>query len=160
MITCVYVFLRACLLCVYRLIGSWGRGKGEGEGTARTPVQCTFRQKKPRVACVCPPTYIYTYMCLYTHAHTWLGGDCAERFADCSRDPIESKLKILLQMSLVLTWGARIPAIKMGRMAGQYAKPRSSPLETLKDGTKVPSFKGKPATRRCIHVYMRTYIDA
>ena len=52
------------------------------------------------------------------------GGDCAERFADCRKAAIEAKLKILLQMSLVLTWGARIG----GRVGdgGQYAKPRSS----------------------------------
>ena len=49
------------------------------------------------------------------------GGDCAERFADCRKAAIEAKLKILLQMSLVLTWGARIPVIRVGRMAGQYA---------------------------------------
>ena len=45
------------------------------------------------------------------------GGDCAERFADCRKAAIEAKLKILLQMSLVLTWGARIPVIRVGRMA-------------------------------------------
>ncbi len=52
------------------------------------------------------------------------GGDCAERFVDCNRNSIEAKLKILLQMSLVLTWGARFPVVRIGRMAGQYAKPR------------------------------------
>ena len=46
------------------------------------------------------------------------GGDCAERFEDCSQNSIETKLKIILQMSLVLTWGARIPVIRVGRMAG------------------------------------------
>jgi len=69
------------------------------------------------------------------------GGDCAERFQDCSRTSIENKLKILLQMSLVLTWGARIPTIRVGRIAGQYAKPRSSPFETI-DGAQVPSYRG------------------
>lgn len=69
------------------------------------------------------------------------GGDCAERFQDCSRDSIENKLKILLQMSLVLTWGARIPTIRVGRIAGQYAKPRSSNFETI-DGAQVPSYRG------------------
>ena len=54
---------------------------------------------------------------------------------------IEAKLKILLQMSLVLTWGARIPVIRVGRMAGQYAKPRSSDTETV-DGQKLPSYRG------------------
>jgi 3-deoxy-7-phosphoheptulonate synthase len=69
------------------------------------------------------------------------GGDCAERFQDCHRNSIENKLKILLQMSLVLTWGARIPTIRVGRIAGQYAKPRSSPFEII-DGVKVPSYRG------------------
>ena len=69
------------------------------------------------------------------------GGDCAERFVDCNRDSIEAKLKILLQMSLVLTWGARFPVVRIGRMAGQYAKPRSSDTET-KDGIELPSFGG------------------
>ena len=69
------------------------------------------------------------------------GGDCAERFQDCSRLSIENKLKILLQMSLVLTWGARIPTIRVGRIAGQYAKPRSSNFETI-DGVQVPSYRG------------------
>ena len=69
------------------------------------------------------------------------GGDCAERFADCSKSTIEAKLKILLQMSLVLTWGARIPVIRVGRMAGQYAKPRSSNTETI-DGQEMPSYRG------------------
>ena len=69
------------------------------------------------------------------------GGDCAERFEDCRRGPIENKLKILLQMSLVLTWGARMPVIRVGRMAGQYAKPRSKPTEWI-DGVEVPSYRG------------------
>ncbi len=69
------------------------------------------------------------------------GGDCAERFVDCTREPIERKLKILLQMSLVLTWGARIPVVRLGRIAGQYAKPRSRPTEVV-DGVEMPSYRG------------------
>jgi len=69
------------------------------------------------------------------------GGDCAERFADCTKASIEAKLKILLQMSLVLTWGARIPVIRVGRMAGQYAKPRSKDIEK-DDGVELPSYRG------------------
>ncbi len=69
------------------------------------------------------------------------GGDCAERFVDCARGAIERKLKILLQMSLVLTWGARLPIIRVARMAGQYAKPRSSDVETI-DGVTLPSYRG------------------
>lgn len=69
------------------------------------------------------------------------GGDCAERFDDCERNAIEAKLKVLLQMSLVLTWGARRPVIKVGRMAGQYAKPRSKDIEVV-DGVELFSYRG------------------
>jgi len=69
------------------------------------------------------------------------GGDCAESFADCSKQPIENKFKILLQMSLILVWSARIPIIRIGRLAGQFAKPRTSTYEMV-DGKKVFSFKG------------------
>ncbi len=57
------------------------------------------------------------------------GGDCAETLADCRPEPIANKLKILLQMSLVLIHGLRVPVTRVGRFAGQYAKPRSSPTE-------------------------------
>jgi 3-deoxy-7-phosphoheptulonate synthase len=69
------------------------------------------------------------------------GGDCAERFVDCAADPIEKKLRILLQMSLVLTWGARIPTLRIARMAGQFAKPRSKDTEVV-EGVTVPAFRG------------------
>jgi 3-deoxy-7-phosphoheptulonate synthase len=69
------------------------------------------------------------------------GGDCAELFDYCQADAIESKMKLLLQMSLVLIWGANKPVVRIARMAGQYAKPRSSPTEIL-DGKEVPSFRG------------------
>lgn len=63
------------------------------------------------------------------------GGDCAETLADCRPELIASKLKILLQMSLVLVHGLKIPVVRIGRFAGQYAKPRSSPTETRGDIT-------------------------
>ena len=69
------------------------------------------------------------------------GGDCAERFQDCSGDQIEKKLRILLQMSLVLTWGARVPTLRVARMAGQFAKPRSKDTEVV-DGVEIPAFRG------------------
>ncbi|KAL2165376.1 hypothetical protein VTH06DRAFT_674 [Thermothelomyces fergusii] len=69
------------------------------------------------------------------------GGDCAELFDYCEQKAIESKIKLLLQMSLVLLWGANKRVVRIGRMAGQYAKPRSSPTETI-DGREVPSFRG------------------
>ncbi|KAI7864699.1 DAHP synthetase [Spinellus fusiger] len=70
------------------------------------------------------------------------GGDCAELFDYCSKDPIEAKLKVLLQMSLVLTWGARTSVVRIARMAGQYAKPRSKPTEMF-EGKEILSFRGE-----------------
>ena len=69
------------------------------------------------------------------------GGACAERFDQCSAAIITNKLKVLLQMSLVLTYGLRRRIIRVGRFAGQYAKPRSSDSET-RDGVTLPSYRG------------------
>lgn len=69
------------------------------------------------------------------------GGDCAELFDYCEENAIESKIKLLLQMSLVLIWGANKPVVRIARMAGQYAKPRSSPTE-MHNGLEIPSFRG------------------
>ncbi|MGE5186289.1 MAG: class II 3-deoxy-7-phosphoheptulonate synthase [Acidobacteriota bacterium] len=69
------------------------------------------------------------------------GGDCAESFDDCRSDPIAAKLKILLQMSLVLVHGTNKPVIRVGRIAGQYAKPRSADVETRGDVT-LPAYRG------------------
>ncbi len=69
------------------------------------------------------------------------GGDCAEGFSDCESDTIARKLKILLQMSVVLLHGLKKPVIRVGRMAGQYAKPRSADTET-RDGVTLPSYRG------------------
>ena len=73
----------------------------------------------------------------------WLlqGGDCAETFDDCQAEPIASKLKVLLQMSLAILFGARCRIIRVGRMAGQYAKPRSQETETL-HGVTLPCYRG------------------
>jgi len=69
------------------------------------------------------------------------GGDCAESFADCHAVAITNKLKILLQMSLILLHGLRKPIVRVGRMAGQYAKPRSSDQETQNNIT-LPAYRG------------------
>jgi len=69
------------------------------------------------------------------------GGDCAERFDECRPDIISNRLKVLLQMSLVLIYGLRLPVVRVGRFAGQYAKPRSDALES-KNGTELPSYRG------------------
>ncbi len=74
------------------------------------------------------------------------GGDCAESFADCNSSRIASQLKILLQMSLVLTHASRKRVVRIGRFAGQYAKPRSSDSET-RGGTQLPSFRGDNVNR-------------
>ncbi|XP_044715422.1 class-II DAHP synthetase family domain-containing protein [Hirsutella rhossiliensis] len=69
------------------------------------------------------------------------GGDCAELFDYCEQGAIESKIKLLLQMSVVLIWGTNKRVVRIGRMAGQYAKPRSSPTEVVQ-GNEIPSFRG------------------
>ena len=69
------------------------------------------------------------------------GGDCAEIFAEATADRIRNKIKTILQMAVVLTYGASTPVVKIGRMAGQYAKPRSSDLET-RDGVTLPAYRG------------------
>jgi 3-deoxy-7-phosphoheptulonate synthase len=83
------------------------------------------------------------------------GGDCAEQFQDCTPDAIEGKLRVLLQMSVALTHGGRKPVVRVGRIAGQFAKPRSRPTEVVR-GQELPSYRGdlinglepNPAARR------------
>jgi 3-deoxy-7-phosphoheptulonate synthase len=92
-------------------------------------------------------------------------GDCAESFDAFSADSIRDKLKIILQMSVVLTYSTGVPTVKLGRIAGQFAKPRSSATET-RDGKELPSFRGdlvndfafdrearQPDPRRLLHGY-------
>ena len=69
------------------------------------------------------------------------GGDCAESFAEFHADNIRDTFRVLLQMAVVLTFGAACPVVKVGRMAGQFAKPRSADFET-KDGVSLPSYRG------------------
>ncbi|MEM9437890.1 MAG: 3-deoxy-7-phosphoheptulonate synthase class II, partial [Pseudomonadota bacterium] len=69
------------------------------------------------------------------------GGDCAESFGEFSADLIRDTFKVMLQMAIVLTYGAKVPVVKVGRMAGQFAKPRSAPTE-VKDGVELPSYRG------------------
>ncbi|MBW4960852.1 class II 3-deoxy-7-phosphoheptulonate synthase [Sulfitobacter sp. CW3] len=69
------------------------------------------------------------------------GGDCAESFEQFSSDMIRDTFKVMLQMAIVLTHGAKVPVIKVGRMAGQFAKPRSAPTEVV-DGVELPSYRG------------------
>ena len=93
------------------------------------------------------------------------GGDCAEQFADCTPDAISDKLRILLQMSVVITHGGRRSVFQVGRIAGQYAKPRSKEME-LMDGVEIPSYRGdlinsaeatevarRPDPRRMVEAY-------
>ncbi|MBL6787345.1 MAG: 3-deoxy-7-phosphoheptulonate synthase, partial [PS1 clade bacterium] len=69
------------------------------------------------------------------------GGDCAESFVEHEADNIRDTFRVLLQMAVVLTYGAKLPVIKVGRMAGQFAKPRSADTETI-DGVELPSYRG------------------
>jgi 3-deoxy-7-phosphoheptulonate synthase len=69
------------------------------------------------------------------------GGDCAETFAGVTADNVRNKLRVLLQMAVVLTYAASVPVVKLGRLAGQYAKPRSSDHET-RDGLTLPAYRG------------------
>ncbi|RZS82958.1 3-deoxy-D-arabinoheptulosonate-7-phosphate synthase [Motilibacter rhizosphaerae] len=96
----------------------------------------------------------------------WLqGGDCAETFAGATADAIRAKLKTMLQMAVVLTYGASVPVVKVGRIAGQFAKPRSSGNES-RDGVVLPAYRGDavngleftedsrvPDPRRLLQVY-------
>ena len=75
------------------------------------------------------------------HAFLLQGGDCAETFAGATADQIRNRIKTVLQMAVVLTYGASMPVVKMGRMAGQFAKPRSSDSETRGDVT-LPAYRG------------------
>ncbi len=92
-------------------------------------------------------------------------GDCAESFDGFNANAIRDKLRVILQMAVILTYSSGVPAIKVGRIAGQFAKPRSKPTETI-DGTELPSFLGhmvndlpfspndrKPDPRRLIQAY-------
>ncbi len=74
-------------------------------------------------------------------AFVLIGGDCAETFAESTAARLRLKVQTLLQMAVVLTYGSSKPVVKIGRIAGQYAKPRSSPVETL-DGVTLPSYLG------------------
>ena len=75
------------------------------------------------------------------------GGDCAESFIECTSPKIVDQLKVLLQMSVVLTAGLKMPVVRVGRMAGQYVKPRSADTET-RDGLSLPSFRGDMVNRQ------------
>ena len=69
------------------------------------------------------------------------GGDCAESFLEHNANNIRDSFKVILQMAVVLTFGSSLPVVKIGRFAGQYSKPRSSPVEVL-NGVELPSYKG------------------
>ncbi|GGG58418.1 phospho-2-dehydro-3-deoxyheptonate aldolase [Salipiger pallidus] len=96
------------------------------------------------------------------------GGDCAEAFDQFTGSAIRDTFKVMLQMAMVLTYGAKVPVVKVGRMAGQFAKPRSAPTETV-DGVELPSFRGdiineldftptarKPNPQKMLHAYTQS----
>jgi 3-deoxy-7-phosphoheptulonate synthase len=95
------------------------------------------------------------------------GGDCAESFEQFSANAIRDTFKVMLQMAMVLTYGAKVPVVKVGRMAGQFAKPRSAPTEVI-DGVELPSYRGdiindlaatpearKPDPQRMLQAYLQ-----
>jgi 3-deoxy-7-phosphoheptulonate synthase len=82
-------------------------------------------------------------------------GDCAESFEEFSADSIRDKLKVILQMAVVLTYGTGVPTVKVGRIAGQFAKPRSSPTEHVGD-LELPSFRGHIVSGHAPTVEART----
>lgn len=69
------------------------------------------------------------------------GGDCAERFEDCTSERLQKKLRVIMQMGMIVGWGAQVPLTRIGRVAGQYMKPRSKPTEMI-DGREVMAYKG------------------
>src|SRR5690242_13175192 len=69
------------------------------------------------------------------------GGDCAESFSEFHANALRDTVKVLLQMAVVLSYAAAVPVVKVARMAGQFAKPRSQPTETI-DGVTLPSYRG------------------
>ena len=83
------------------------------------------------------------------------GGDCAESFEQFSADLIRDTFKVMLQMAMVLTYGAKVPVVKVGRMAGQFAKPRSSSVEVI-DGLELPSYRGDIINERTFSEAART----
>ncbi len=85
-----------------------------------------------------------------------MGGDCAETLADCRPEAIAAKMKILLQMSLVLVHSTMKPVVRIGRLAGQYAKPRSRPTET-RDGVELPNYFGDLVNRSEFHAAARQF---
>lgn len=76
------------------------------------------------------------------HPTTTPGGDCAESFGDFSANRIRDTFRVILQMAVVLMFGGGVPVVKIGRMAGQFAKPRTADMETMPDGSELPSYRG------------------
>jgi 3-deoxy-7-phosphoheptulonate synthase len=82
------------------------------------------------------------------------GGDCAESFAEHNANNIRDSFRVLLQMAVVLTFGSALPVVKIGRLAGQYSKPRSSPLEVI-DNISLPSYRGDMVNDMAFNVQSR-----
>jgi len=108
-----------------------------------------LREVEDRLACNPPLVFagevrnLKRQLARVCHGQSFLlqGGDCAESFAELSADGIRDTFRVLLQMAVILTFSAKCPVVKVGRMAGQFAKPRSSPVEVV-DGKELPSYRG------------------
>lgn len=85
-----------------------------------------------------------------------MGGDCAEAFNEFSVNHVRDTFRVMLQMSLVMSFGGAMPIIKVGRMAGQFAKPRSEPDEVI-DGVSLPSYRGDIINGDAFTVESRTH---
>lgn len=85
-----------------------------------------------------------------------MGGDCAESFQESSTDHIQATLRAILQMAFTISFGASIPVVRVGRIAGQFAKPRSEPQETI-DGITLPSFRGEIINAKAFTPQARTH---
>ena len=79
------------------------------------------------------------------------GGDCAETFTEFNAKNLRNYFKALLQMTMVLMYGTGLPVVKVGRIAGQFAKPRSADMESI-DGTELPSYRGDMINLSLIHI--------
>ena len=112
------------------------------DATHLSQVENTLRQYPPLVFAG-EARALKEHLAHVCHGDAFLlqGGDCAEAFADFNADQIRDTLRVLLQMAVVLTFGGGVPVVKVGRLAGQFAKPRSSDMETI-DGVSLPSYRG------------------
>ncbi len=147
-------------------MSEWAPESWQGRAAAQQPTypdQAALRRVVDEIRALPPLVTSWEVELLKAHlaraargeAFLLQGGDCAESFDDCRSDAIAAKLKILMQMSLVLVHGTRKPVVRVGRIAGQYAKPRSSDLEKRGD-IELPAYRGDIVNREAFTEEDRT----